>query len=218
MDSTIHRNGSWQIHTMSGRLTQADRTEMMDVMKAMSTDDSLVGIRLEMAGLSFVDSFGVGLLLLIRDEAIRLGKKLVLSGAQGPVFKLLKLSGLDSLLDNANAQAKAALDANSSIGVLTVLGPSAYQDGVRFDLQGRFTFATHPPFFDITEYMTAHKGTVYVNLEQLDYMDSSAISMMVMANDTAKQSHARLVFQKPVGRVARLFDLTNLWQTLTIEP
>jgi anti-anti-sigma factor len=54
-------------------------------------------VALDLSQVAFIDSSGLGMLLLARDEVLKNGKDIVLRKPQGQVAKLFALSDFDSL-------------------------------------------------------------------------------------------------------------------------
>src|SRR3954449_239617 len=56
--------------------------------------DAVAGVLVDLAGVTFLDSSGIGELVRCRDLAGRAGKRLRVVGAQGQVAAVLDLSGM----------------------------------------------------------------------------------------------------------------------------
>src|SRR3954466_7576049 len=86
-----------RIH-LSGRLTFNDhgkvRTMIQEIMQSRA-----VRVILAIGGLEFVDSSGLGMILVAREEAVQGKKKLILRGAQGQVKRVLTVAQLGKVID-----------------------------------------------------------------------------------------------------------------------
>ena len=88
----------------------------------------------------------------------------------------------------------------------------AFDDSIRIDLEGEFTFCDSDIFTQILRTLNTPNNSksfkcIYMNVEHLIKIDSSAISMILRLNDLAKKCRSRLVFEKPRGQVKdRLTD------------
>jgi anti-anti-sigma factor len=76
--------------------TRASRTaEIDDLYRALEGKDVL----LDLSGLAFIDSGGLGWLLRLRAAAVARGRRMRITGAHGPVARVLTLSGVGPLFD-----------------------------------------------------------------------------------------------------------------------
>ena len=82
--------------SITGKLTFADRTlfrEMLTRLMEAKVKSTVVNLsRLEM-----IDSAGLGMLLIARDESTKLQRSLVLSGPAGQVKRMFDLSKFETL-------------------------------------------------------------------------------------------------------------------------
>ncbi len=83
---------------LSGRLTFNDhgkvRAMIQEMVQSRATRQILV-----ISGLEFVDSSGLGMILVAREEVIQRKKNLVLRGAQGQVKRVLTVAQLGKVID-----------------------------------------------------------------------------------------------------------------------
>jgi anti-anti-sigma factor len=80
----------------SGDLTFADHVMFREVADRLAaTHDKIVVI--DLAALDFIDSAGLGMLLIAREEAIKKSRTMVLRGAKGQVNRMLGLTKFDTL-------------------------------------------------------------------------------------------------------------------------
>ncbi|MEU2930652.1 STAS domain-containing protein [Streptomyces sp. NPDC007251] len=87
------------------------RTELLNLI-----DCSERYIVLDLAGVSFCDSAGLNSLLAARRRAHTAGARLALAGAQEQLRQLLKLTGVDRILDVYDATEDAVTDLSSHSG------------------------------------------------------------------------------------------------------
>ncbi len=77
---------------MSGHFTFHDNPLFRQVMDTI-TSASYPEVMLDVAGIGFMDSAGLGMLLLAREEARKTGHtRLTVSGANGQVHKLFEIT------------------------------------------------------------------------------------------------------------------------------
>jgi anti-anti-sigma factor len=82
---------------MNGELTLADHSRIRRLIGEMMRTDP-VRLVLDLAGLEFIDSAGVGMVLIAHEEAGRHGKELALRGPRGQVRRVLDLAQLDKVV------------------------------------------------------------------------------------------------------------------------
>lgn len=82
---------------MSGRLTFNDHAKLRALIKEMSTNGAKRQV-LDLASLEFVDSAGIGMLLIAREELSNLDKQFVLRKAAGQVKRVLTVAQLGKLI------------------------------------------------------------------------------------------------------------------------
>lgn len=90
------RNPDLHVVPLSGRLDMAAAEAATDViMDAVGSSPG--GAILDLTAVDFISSAGLRLLILARRTAESEGKKLGIIGAQPAVYKIFKVSGLDSV-------------------------------------------------------------------------------------------------------------------------
>ena len=109
----LHLSG----HLGVGKGVQALRAAVQQVMAAGSS-----GLILDLSGVGYLDAAGIGALVATHRDALRHGRRVVLTGLRARVQDILGLAGVDHVLDCARDQ-DAALDhvqyARGSEGPLT---------------------------------------------------------------------------------------------------
>jgi anti-anti-sigma factor len=92
----VEFKGSDAIVAFSGDLTFGDHVVFREVADrlAASPDKTIV---IELANLDFIDSAGLGMLLIAREEAGKKNRMLVLRGAKGQVSRMFSLTKFDTL-------------------------------------------------------------------------------------------------------------------------
>lgn len=85
-------------------------------------------------------------------------------------------------------------------------------DGVAtLGLQGRFDFNAHRDFREATESVLSNPEvrTLNVDLAQVEYLDSSALGMLLMLRDKIKASNRRVSLINCRGPVKQVLDIAN---------
>ena len=82
--------------SMTGEFTFADYPVFQGILKHVNDgrDQSIV---LDVSGLSFIDSAGLGMLILAREEAGKLGSTIRLRGPRGQVKRIFAVTKFDTL-------------------------------------------------------------------------------------------------------------------------
>lgn len=201
----------------SGRLTALDNANFTVIVGQFSQVAAPI-IHFDVAELRHMDSYGIGLILMARDEAGKLGKTFIVDGQKGEVEKLFRLSGLTLLFQAAPSKvvtlSKPPLPPLSG---LVVRGPTREADADVFQVSGRFSFADYDSFAAVNTFLATRPKRVILDLEGLEFMDSGGLSMLLIAQEAAASTNTTLILRKARGRVARLFELAGLNGTLVIQ-
>jgi len=81
---------------VKGRLTFSDHKTFRDIVKSLDSHRNKSWV-IELSGLDFIDSAGLGMLLIVRDAASQHGAKVVLRGAREQAKRLIQVARFDSL-------------------------------------------------------------------------------------------------------------------------
>lgn len=78
-------------------------------------------------------------------------------------------------------------------------------------LSGRFEFSAHREFRETADYLLRQEGIdeVVVDLIDLDYVDSSALGMLLMLRERTREAKLGLVLAKPRGMVRQALDIAH---------
>ncbi len=77
-------------------------------------------------------------------------------------------------------------------------------------LQGRFDFNAHREFREVVDKaMEATAREVNVDLSGVDYLDSSALGMLLMLRDKAKTASREVALVNCSGAVKQVLDIAN---------
>ncbi|MEW5727770.1 MAG: STAS domain-containing protein [Pseudomonadota bacterium] len=97
MEFRISEGEGKRVYHLTGRFTHSDNDAFSPVIKDVGTGPGRT-ILLDLSGLDYLDSFGIGLFLVARDEARHSANRLEFGEPKGAVRKLFELAGLASLL------------------------------------------------------------------------------------------------------------------------
>ena len=62
------------------------------------------------------------------------------------------------------------------------------------------------------------KKNIKIDLSELQFIDSSGLGMLLLANQNAKTEGAELILARPEGQVAKVFMHLSFHSLFTIEP
>lgn len=97
MDYGIESRDQEIVVRLRGRLTFNDHAKLRTLIREM-LDKSASRQVLDLSALEFVDSAGIGMLLIAREELGKMNKVLVLRAAQGQVKRVLTVAQLSKIV------------------------------------------------------------------------------------------------------------------------
>lgn len=97
MDYGIESKDQETVVRLRGRLTFNDHAKLRALIREMLQLPTTRQV-LELSSLEFVDSAGIGMLLIAREEMANVDKKLILRGAQGQVKRVLTVAQLSKIV------------------------------------------------------------------------------------------------------------------------
>ena len=97
MDYEIRSHGKDSEVFLKGRLTFSDHEAFRNIV-AIFKDGGASRCVLNLSGLDFIDSAGLGLLLIVRDSAQEKNVSVVLRGAGGAVKKMLDIAKFHEII------------------------------------------------------------------------------------------------------------------------
>jgi len=97
MDYAIEISDHEALVRVNGRLTFTDHVKMRALIKELSQNKVKRQV-LELGSLEFIDSAGIGMLLIAREELSKVDKQFVLRRADGQVRRVLTVAQLGRLI------------------------------------------------------------------------------------------------------------------------
>ena len=94
------------------------------------------------------------------------------------------------------------------------------RDGVaRILMSGRFDFQVHREFKDAYTALLANAGLreIEVEMSKVDYLDSSALGMLILLNERAKEAKKTIVLLNASAVVAQVLDVANFSKIFNIK-
>lgn len=84
-------------------------------------------------------------------------------------------------------------------------------------LQGRFDFNAHREFREaIATVLASPTAPIMVDLGAVDYLDSSALGMLLMLRDKAKSASREVALTNCRGAVRQILDIANFGKLFNI--
>jgi anti-anti-sigma factor len=91
-------------------------------------------------------------------------------------------------------------------------------DGVVISLSGSFTFKDHHGFRAVLDALTAARaGRKTLDLSKVDFLDSAALGMLLIAEDETTRVGGTLTLRNPSAQITRLFELAAMDTLFRIE-
>ena len=94
------------------------------------------------------------------------------------------------------------------------------RDGAaRILMSGRFDFQVHREFKDAYTALLTNGGVreIEVEMSKVDYLDSSALGMLILLNERAKEAKKSIVLLNPSAVVAQVLDVANFSKIFNIK-
>lgn len=89
---------------------------------------------------------------------------------------------------------------------------------VHINVAGRFDYKVSQEFRDTYRQVPGQEGvSYYVNLSDADYMDSSALGMLLLLREHAKCRGGAVFIERPSTQVSDILKVANFEQLFTIN-
>jgi anti-anti-sigma factor len=97
MDYAIDQHDRESVISLRGRLTFNDHAQLRALIGKMVQNQPSRQV-LDLAALEFVDSAGIGMLLIAREEMVNVNKELILRSATGQVKRVLTVAQIGKII------------------------------------------------------------------------------------------------------------------------
>lgn len=97
MEYRIDKDGSDVTVVFTGDITFSENVSFRQILKELA-ESEVQNCTFDLENVGMVDSAGLGMFLIAKEQADTAGWKLTVSGAQGHVASMLKLTKLSDLL------------------------------------------------------------------------------------------------------------------------
>lgn len=97
---------------------------------------------------------------------------------------------------------------------------TTFHDGkARIALNGRFDFDSHRIFRDSYEALLKDQNTreIEIDLDRVDYLDSSALGMLLLLREKAAMANKSLALANSHGMVQQVLDVANFNKLFTLR-
>ncbi len=84
-------------------------------------------------------------------------------------------------------------------------------------ISGRFDFGIHQNFRKVTEQASSDVNAVIVDMGNVDYVDSSALGMLLVLRDKAGESKSAVRLKNPKPEVRKILEIANFDKLFAIE-
>jgi anti-anti-sigma factor len=89
----------------------------------------------------------------------------------------------------------------------------------RISMSGRFDFQVHREFKDAYTTLLVNAGIreIEVEMSKVDYLDSSALGMLILLNERAKEAKKSITLLNASSMVAQVLDVANFSKIFNIK-
>ena len=101
LDVAVAEQGGWRVVTARGQVDVATAPQLRQVLQEQQYEPAR-RLVLELSGVEFLDSFGLGVLVGGLRRARTSGGRLVLAGASSRITRVLEVTGLDGVFELAD--------------------------------------------------------------------------------------------------------------------
>ncbi|PCI63493.1 MAG: anti-anti-sigma factor [Gammaproteobacteria bacterium] len=88
---------------------------------------------------------------------------------------------------------------------------------VTISIDNNFDFSLHQHFRDSYSSCDLKNTTFFLNLSKTEYMDSSALGMILLLKDHADNIGGKVIIQKPNKSVNKILEIAQFHRLVTIE-
>ncbi len=88
---------------------------------------------------------------------------------------------------------------------------------LEINISGRFDFGLHKDFRNASEQASSDVNTVVVNMRGVDYVDSSALGMLLILRDKVGESKSAVRIKNSKPEVKKILEIANFDKLFTLE-
>ena len=87
---------------------------------------------------------------------------------------------------------------------------------LKINISGRFDYSLHRDFREAYRSLSGAGIEYRINLSGTEYMDSSALGMLLLLREHAGGDHACIVIERPSEVIKKILEIANFHQLFTI--
>ncbi len=95
--------------------------------------------------------------------------------------------------------------------------PNPQNKVLTINIKGRFDFSVQRDFRHAFVNHKDHGWTYDVDLSQTEYIDSSALGMLLILKEHAEQNSSKVVLSNPPEAISKVLTMANFSQLFTIK-
>ena len=84
-------------------------------------------------------------------------------------------------------------------------------------ISGRFDFGIHQEFRKASEQVSSGVNTVVMDMGNVDYLDSSALGMLLVLRDKVGENKSAVRIKNPKPEVKKILEIANFDKLFTLE-
>ncbi len=88
---------------------------------------------------------------------------------------------------------------------------------LKINISGRFDFGLHKDFRNASEQASSGVDTVIVDMGRVDYMDSSALGMLLVLRDKVGENKSAVRIKNSKPEVKKILEIANFDKLFTLE-
>ena len=85
-------------------------------------------------------------------------------------------------------------------------------------ISGRFDFSIHQNFRKVTQQTGAGVKSIIIDLSETEYMDSSALGMLLVLRDKVDENKDAITIKNPKLEVRKILEIANFDRLFTLDP
>lgn len=97
MQANVSKDGAKVVVKLTGRFDFNTHRDFRNACDPLVADNSVREIVIDFAGVDYLDSSALGMLLMLRDKASGSGKDIALAGVRGSVKQVLDIANFSKL-------------------------------------------------------------------------------------------------------------------------
>jgi N-acetylglucosaminyldiphosphoundecaprenol N-acetyl-beta-D-mannosaminyltransferase len=174
---------------------------------------------LDLSGVRFIDSTGMGMLIRLQKRARLASRHLILLSPSEEILTALRLMRLTEMFVRARDISEARAKIAAADGASGVRAQPCYFPGKpSLFWEGEVTAANAEAVWAVTQRGISEKPDArkefIIDLSRLDFIDSTGVGLMVRAKKLAADHGVKVVFTKAGTNVRSVLRLTNLDEVL----